>query len=219
MTRPRPRLKYPSLNDETETKTEKMWVSMTRLRPRLQMCESQLRDQDWKDESQWLGKICRYRDSIETLADIWLPISGEGTDLCTLKWILFDTGLLVGWSGFFLFNAVKCNKWIDFDWIYLVWLDSLCLAFLCRMNQRDFDILRMSRPRLIKTGKFLGCWDRDLSRLENLMDVETETSHDLAKYVDTETPSRLSLIYTLLSDSHMMIERCILMLLESRLFF
>ena len=187
----RPRLKNLSLNDET--KTEKIWVSETRL-----------------------VKICRYRDSIETLADIWLPISGEGTDLCTLKWILFDTGLLVGWSGFFLFNAVKCNKWIDFDWIYLVWLDSLCLAFLCRMNQRDFDILRMSRPRLIKTGKFLGCRDRDLSRLRNFLDVktethrdwkiswmsrlrnflgvETETSRDWAKGVDTETPSRLLLI-------------------------
>ena len=39
--------KYVSLNYETET--EKIWVSETSL-----------------------GKICRYRDSIETLADLWI---------------------------------------------------------------------------------------------------------------------------------------------------
>ena len=114
-------------------------------------------------------------------------------------------------------------------------LYSFCLAFLCSMNQRDFDILWMSRLRLIETGKFigcrdrdssrlrnfldvetethwdwkiswmsrprlienekfLGCWDWDSSRLGNLMDVETETTRDWTKDVDTETPSRLSLI-------------------------
>ena len=52
----------------------------------------------------------------------------------------------------------------------------------------------MSRPRLIETWKFGGCRDRDSSRLGNLLDVETETSRDWAKDVDTETPSRLSLI-------------------------
>ena len=65
----------------------------------------------------------------------------------------------------------------------------------------------MSRPRLIETDKFLrcrdqlieteiflGCQDRDSSRPGNLMDVETETTRDWAKDVDTETPSRLSLI-------------------------
>ena len=50
----------------------------------------------------------------------------------------------------------------------------------------------MSRLRLIETEKFLG-W-QDSSKLENLMDVETETSRDWTKDVDTETPSRLSLI-------------------------
>ena len=59
---------------------------------------------------------------------------------------------------------------------------------------RDWKISWMSRPRLIETEKFLGFRDRDSSRLGNLMDVETETSRDWAKDVDTETPSRLSLI-------------------------
>ena len=46
------------------------------------------------------------------------------------------------------------------------------------MNQQDFDILWMSRPRLIETEKFLGCRDQDLLRLENFSDVETETHRD-----------------------------------------
>ena len=50
----------------------------------------------------------------------------------------------------------------------------------------------MSTPRLIETEKFLGC--RDSLRLGNLMDVETETTRDWAKDVNTETPWRLSLI-------------------------
>ena len=37
----------------------------------------------------------------------------------------------------------------------------------------------MSRPRLIETEKFLGCQDRDSSRLRNFWDVETETHQDL----------------------------------------
>ena len=61
-------------------------------------------------------------------------------------------------------------------------------------TRRDWDISWMSRPRLIETEKFLGCRDRDSSRLGKSMDVETETSRDWAKDVDTETPSRLSLI-------------------------
>ena len=97
---------------------------------------------------------------------------------------------------------------MNFDWLYLLWLDSYYLAFLCLMTRQDFDILWMSRPRLIETGKFLGCrdWDSSIfekflgcrdrysSRLGKLMDVETQISRDWAKDVDTETPSRLSLI-------------------------
>ena len=36
----------------------------------------------------------------------------------------------------------------------------------------------MLRLRLIETEKFLGCRDRDSSRLGNLLDVETETHRD-----------------------------------------
>ena len=52
----------------------------------------------------------------------------------------------------------------------------------------------MSRPRLIETGKFHRCRDRDLSRLRNITVVETETDRDWAKDVETETLSRVSLI-------------------------
>jgi len=83
-------------------------------------------------------------------------------------------------------KQTQSNKWIDFDWLYLVRLDT--------ETHRDWEISWMSRPRLVKTEIFLGCRDRDSSRLGKSMDVETETSRDWAKYVDTETPSRLSLI-------------------------
>ena len=52
----------------------------------------------------------------------------------------------------------------------------------------------MTKPRLIETEKLLGCRDQDLSRPGNFMDVETETSRDWAKDVNTKTPSRLSLL-------------------------
>ena len=60
-------------------------------------------------------------------------------------------------------------------------------------THRDWKISWMSRLRLIKIEEFLGCRDRDSSRLGNLMDVEIETSRDCPKDVDTETPSRLLL--------------------------
>ena len=41
------------------------------------------------------------------------------------------------------------------------------------MTQQDFDDLWMSRLWLIKTEKFLGCWDRDSFKLRNFLDVET----------------------------------------------
>ena len=43
-----------------------------------------------------------------------------------------------------------------------------------RDRDRDF-ISKVSRPRLIETDKFLSCLDRDSSRLENFLVVETET--------------------------------------------
>ena len=51
-----------------------------------------------------------------------------------------------------------------------------------------------------ETEQFLGCRDRDSSRLGNLMDVKTETSQDWATDVDTETPLRLSLISVVKGD-------------------
>ena len=56
---------------------------------------------------------------------------------------------------------------------------------------RDSDFLRLSRPRLIETEKFLSCRDRDSSRLANLVVVETETHRDWTKVVETETLTRL----------------------------
>ena len=77
-----------SLNDETETEIANVWVSMTR--PRLKNLslndgtETEI-EKIWVLETR-LGQRCRYRDSIETIADIWLPRSGEGNDLylCTI---------------------------------------------------------------------------------------------------------------------------------------
>ena len=51
------------------------------------------RDRDWRI---WVSI------TIPRLADIWLPIRGEENDLCTLKWILYDAGLLVGWVGYLM---------------------------------------------------------------------------------------------------------------------
>ena len=56
---------------------------------------------------------------------------------------------------------------------------SHCLAaFFGLMTQEYFDNLWMSRPRLIETGIYVGCRDRDSSRLRNFLDVETETHRD-----------------------------------------
>ena len=46
------------------------------------------------------------------------------------------------------------------------------------MTQQDFEILWMSRLRLVETEIFLGCRDRDSLRLRNFSDVETETHRD-----------------------------------------
>ena len=55
----------------------------------------------------------------------------------------------------------------------------------------------MWRPRLIKTGSFGGCQDRDLSRPGILVDVETMTRRNWAKDVETMTFSRVLLISVL----------------------
>ena len=45
-------------------------------------------------------------------------------------------------------------------------------------THRDWEFLWLSRPRLIETGKFCDCRDRDSSRLGISVVVETETSRD-----------------------------------------
>ena len=52
----------------------------------------------------------------------------------------------------------------------------------------------LSRLRLIKTGKFCGFGDQDSARLGITVVVETKTSRDYTKVVETETTSRVSLI-------------------------
>ena len=56
---------------------------------------------------------------------------------------------------------------------------------------RDSNFLKLSRPRLIETKEFFSCRDRDSSRPENLVVVETETHRDWTKVVETETLTRL----------------------------
>ena len=70
---------------------------------------------------------------------------------------------LVG-LDFFLFEAVKSK---------LSLINGLVIFLLF-----GFDILWMSRPWLIETGKFLECRDWDSSRLRNFLDAETETQRD-----------------------------------------
>ena len=135
----------------------------------------------------------------------WLIVSS------LVRFIMFGFSLLNNSPGLWYFVDVETETYRDWK---ISWMSRLRLIetekFLgCRdryssrlgylldietETHQDWEISWMSRPRLIETEKFLGCRDRDSSRLGNLMDVETETSRDWAKDVDTETPSRLSLI-------------------------
>ena len=129
--------KYLSLNDKTKTKTEKS--------------ESQWRDrdQDWKnlslsrDEAEFVNNETPSRLSLIS----GFPISGEENDLHAMKLILYDTGpwkiaRLVGLEFFsptgltqpsqvwiwYCKKQTWSYKWIHFDRIYQIWLDSFCLA-------------------------------------------------------------------------------------------
>ena len=64
-------------------------------------------------------------------------------------------------------------------------------------THQDWEILWLSRPRLIETGKFCGCRERDSSRLGNFVVVETETKQDweflwLSRLRPVETEQKLS---------------------------
>ena len=54
-------------------------------------------------------------------------------------------------------------------------------------TETETQTSKVSRPRLIETKEFPSCRDRDLSRLDNLVVVETETHRDWMKVVETET--------------------------------
>ena len=83
-------------------------------------------------------------------------------------------------------------------WIYLVWLDSFSLPnkstrlwyFVDVETEThwDWEISWMSRLRLIKTGKFNGCRDRDWSRLGKRCRYRDsiETLADLCEQVMTK---------------------------------
>ena len=58
----------------------------------------------------------------------------------------------------------------------------------------DFKFSELSIPRLFETIQMNGCRDRDSSRPQKLVVVETETCRDWSKVVETETFSRVSLI-------------------------
>ena len=83
----------------------------------------------------------------------------------------------------------------DYIMVHLLLLSFLIsLVDVKTETHQDQEIWWMLRPRLIETGKFGGCRDRDSLRPGKSMGVETETNRDWAKDVETETLSRVSLI-------------------------
>ena len=175
---------------------------MSRPRPRLKCWKSQCRDRDW------IYKSLNVETKIKT-ESLWVSMSRPRPRLNLQKsqcrdwdrdWIFkslnFETkteteSLRVSMSRprlrlenlFFLLWNSK-NIWVSMSRPRL----TLENFFFC------YEILFMSRPRLIETRKFCGCRDRDSSRLRNSLVVETETSRDWTKVVETETSSRVSLI-------------------------
>ena len=141
--RPRPRLKRSesqwrdrdrdwkglSLNDETETETEKVWVSMTRPRPRLKGSESQSRDRD------------RDHKNIETKTKVVETIKDEtskfGSRLISEN---LSRPRLIETEQFCRCrdrDSSRLGNFIDVE----------------TETYRDWEILRLSRPRLIETGQ------------------------------------------------------------------
>ena len=78
----------------------------------------------------------------------WLIVSS------LVRFLLFGFSLLNDWTGLWYFVDVETETY------------------------RDLEIYWISRPRLNETERFLGCRDRDSSRLRNFLDVETETHWD-----------------------------------------
>merc|ERR1712163_104553 len=80
-------------------------------------------------------------------------------------------------------NCVVVETETHRDW-EILWLSRPRLietGKFCGCRDQDSSrlvILWLSRPRLIETGKFCGCRDRDSSRLGISVVVETETHRD-----------------------------------------
>ena len=68
------------------------------------------------------------------------------------------------------------------NFLFLLWNSRILLVSMSRPRLVNFyffyEILFMSRLRLIETRKFCGCRDRDSSRLGNSLVVEAETHQD-----------------------------------------
>ena len=116
---------------------------MSRPRPRLNCWKSQCRDRDW------IYKSLNVETKTET-ESLWVSMSRP-----RLENFLF-----------LLWNSK--NIWVSMSRPRLR-LENFLLCY---------EILFMSRPRLIETRKFCGCRDRDSSRLGNSLVVETETHRD-----------------------------------------
>ena len=157
---------YKSLNFETKTETESLWVSMSRPRPRLENLLFLL----WNSKNIWVS-ISRPRQRLKNFFFCYE--------------ILFMSRPKV----------IKTRKFCgcrDRDSSRLG--NSLVVE---TETHRDWEILWLSRPRLIETGKFCGCRDRDSSRLGNFVVVETETKRDweflwLSRPRPVETEQKLS---------------------------
>ena len=207
VSRLRPRLNLHSLNVETETETKSLWVSMSRPRPRLNLqslnveteTETEFTKSQYRDwDRDWIYNLYL---PIFTYIYLYLPIF---TTYIYLYLPIFTTYILrfsLCWDrdSSRLLNSVVVETETHRDWEFLWLLRPRLIETgkFCGCRDRDSSRLGnsvVSRPRLIETGKFCGCRDRDSSRLGISVVVETETSRDWTKVVETETSSRVSLI-------------------------
>ena len=130
---------------------------MTRPRLRLQMCESQWRDQD-RDWKIWVS-MTRPRLKLKKSESQKWDWAKDVVAETPSRLLLISNSPLVGRGWYFVDVETETH--------------------------RDWEIYRMSRPRLIKTEKFLGCRDRDSLRLGNFLDVKTEKFLGWPRFIET----------------------------------
>ena len=183
MSRPRPRLNFKSLNVETDTETKFLQVSVSRLRPRLNLHSLNV-ETETETKSLWVSMSRpRPRLNLQSL-NVETETETEFTKVSISR------------------LRPRLNLQPIFTYIYLylpifTYIYNLYLPIFTYIYNLYFEIQFMLRPRLIETIKFCGCRDRDSSRLGISVVVETETSRDWTKVVETETSSRVSLISAL----------------------